>query len=170
MIILFLFLLLSVQCWFCFFVAITRPDILKAISILGTPNLNEARSVDARQEIDLKVGVAFTRFQTKYFHEKYGDLDSRLISYGPCQIPTLGFCVDRHDEIQRFRPEIYWRLVPTIQKNDIKSKLKWEREHVFDFHVANLFYNIVKKETIAKYENQRKNISLYCDFNKKKTE
>lgn len=59
------------------FSSITAIDIRKAFDTLTVPNENESKSVEARQELDLKLGVALTRFQTKYFQGKYGNLDSR---------------------------------------------------------------------------------------------
>lgn len=125
------------------FSAITDKDIKHAMAHLIRPNENEARSVDARQEIDLRIGCAFTRFQTKFFQGHYGDLDSSLISYGPCQTPTLGFCVQRHDEIQNFRPETFWYVQLVVGNPDVT--LEWARHRVFTKDVANFFLNNVKK-------------------------
>ncbi|XP_052797572.1 DNA topoisomerase 3-beta-1-like [Mya arenaria] len=128
------------------FSAITDTDIRRAMNNLGSPNKNEALSVDARQELDLRIGCAFTRFQTKFFQGKYGDLDSTLISYGPCQTPTLGFCVDRHDRIQSFKPEPFWviQVQITSQGTDRTLNLEWERVRMFDKEVAQMFVGLIK--------------------------
>ncbi|WMV48461.1 hypothetical protein MTR67_041846 [Solanum verrucosum] len=60
--------------------SVTEKVILKKMNSLAEPNRDEALSTDAHQEMDLKVGVAFTRFQTSYFDGKYGNLDARVIS------------------------------------------------------------------------------------------
>ncbi|KAK9732423.1 Toprim domain [Popillia japonica] len=136
------------------FSAITEKDIKHAFNNLVHPNENEARSVDARQELDLRIGCAFTRFQTKFFQGKYGDLDASLISYGPCQTPTLGFCVQRHDSIQTFKSEPYWVVQVTVKNKDgIDAVLDWERVRCFDKEIANLFLQRVKECSQAKVVN-----------------
>lgn len=133
------------------FSAITEKEIKSAMMNLVAPNENEARSVDARQELDLRIGCAFTRFQTHFFNRKYGNLDSSLISYGPCQTPTLGFCVQKHDEIQTFKPEQFWILHVVVRSSDQKEvTLEWARSRCFEKDIAQLFLQRVKANTIAK--------------------
>ncbi|KAI9278245.1 DNA topoisomerase [Phascolomyces articulosus] len=140
------------------FSAITAEEVRRAMHNLGTPNENEAKAVDARQELDLKVGVAFTRFQTRFFQGKYGNLDSTVISYGPCQTPTLSFCVERHDRIQSFQPEPFWAIAATIQKDNQPVPLAWDRERIFDRQVAHLFLNSIesKNATVLSVETKKK--------------
>ena len=66
---------------------------------------------------------------------KYGDLDSTMVSYGPCQTPTLGFCVDRHDEIVSFVPEDFWVLEADVSSPRGVVPLAWDRGRVFDHDV-----------------------------------
>ena len=52
------------------------------------------------QELDLRIGAAFTRFQTLRLQKKFPDvLAEQLISYGSCQFPTLGFVVGEFEKI-----------------------------------------------------------------------
>jgi DNA topoisomerase-3 len=95
------------------FSSLAPTDLAAAMGALAHPDANQSRSVDARQAIDLKLGCAFSRLQTKFFRTHFGkQLGKRLsVTYGPCQMPTLWFCCHRHDQIARFVPRPFWTVV-----------------------------------------------------------
>ncbi len=129
------------------FSSITEKDIKLAMNNLGYPDKNQSLSVDARQELDLRIGCAFTRYQTRFFQGKYGDLDSNLLSYGPCQTPTLAFCVERMDKIKAFKPETFWFLDVELHhaQTGQTCKVNWSRVHLFDKEVVYYFQNELKQ-------------------------
>lgn len=132
------------------FSAVASADIQRAMRSLTAPDENLSLAVDARQELDLKVGVAFTRFQTRYFQGKYGNLESGVVSYGPCQTPTLGFVVDRHDLIQTFQPEPFYVVEASVERGGRTLTVEWERGRVFSLEVARMFETMVSDASVVR--------------------
>jgi DNA topoisomerase-3 len=95
------------------FSAITGDALRDAFCNLVEPDAELSRSVDARQELDLRVGVAITRLLTwrcvGLARQNFSPA-TKFVSYGPCQTPALSFCVDRAREIEAFVPQDYWRV------------------------------------------------------------
>ena len=56
------------------------------------------------------------------------------MTYGPCQTPTLGFCVDQAEKIKKFVPETFWRVEAEIldDETDRTHRMKWCRGKIFD--------------------------------------
>lgn len=92
------------------FSEITAVAIRRALDTLGPPDERQSQAVDVRSELDLRIGAAFTRFQTLRYQKIFPTHVEGLVSYGSCQIPTLGFVVRRFDDVEKFIPQEFWRL------------------------------------------------------------
>jgi DNA topoisomerase-3 len=144
------------------FSALTYTDIQNAAQNLAMPRLELSEAVDARQEIDLRLGAAFTRFQTMKFRNVIPQLGKMLISWGPCQFPTLGFVVNRYLEIQNFESEKFWTIdMKVIRANDQVAEFKWGRNRLFDHHATLVLYEDCIEEAggkakITKIESKEK--------------
>jgi len=111
------------------FSALTASELINAYENPIRPDKYSAMSVDARQELDLKIGVAFSRLMTKSFlnmaKDKFYLKDQRVISYGPCQTPTLWFCVQRYKEIKKFMTKQYYVVTLTLNLQGKHTVFKW---------------------------------------------
>ncbi|KAH8274166.1 hypothetical protein KR044_013327 [Drosophila immigrans] len=115
------------------FSEITTPAVRRALQQLGEPDKRQSEAVDVRSELDLRTGAAITRFQTmrlqRLFPEKIAD---KLISYGSCQIPTLGFVAERYKEIEAFVSEAFWKIRVLHTIEELTVEFNWARNRLFD--------------------------------------
>ncbi|XP_021855036.1 DNA topoisomerase 3-alpha isoform X2 [Spinacia oleracea] len=144
----------NMNTWRARFSALIDRDIHEAVQNLDRPNQSFSEAVDARQEIDLRIGASFTRFQTMLlkdaFHFDFATEDRNLIlSYGPCQFPTLGFIVERYWEIQAHEPEEFWTINCSHNSEEGTANFSWMRGHMFDYTCAVTIYEMCVEEPTA---------------------
>lgn len=123
----------------------------------------QAAAVAARIELDLRIGAAFTRFQTLSLQYIPG-LEKKVISYGSCQFPTLGFVVDRYWRVVKFVPEKFWGIRVTLEKDGMEVEFRWKRSGgmIFDKGVVTILFERclvgakkVKVEKVLKKHTQK---------------
>ncbi|ETL81733.1 hypothetical protein F442_18633 [Phytophthora nicotianae P10297] len=141
------------------FSALIPRDIIHAVQNLSEPNEKLSLAVDARSEIDLRIGAAFTRFQTMRIQSRFPALsqEKNVISYGPCQFPTLGFVVERFLKIQNFEREAFYYISVTHQRTDQldapTTTFKWKRGHLFDRMACLCIYECLVESQTATIES-----------------
>lgn len=82
---------------------------------------------------------------------------SKVISYGSCQFPTLGFVVDRYLRVRNFVPEPFWYIKVVHEKDDINVKFSWKRGHLFDRMVVIIIFErclIAKTARVTKMQKK----------------
>lgn len=100
------------------FSEITGAAVRRALNNLTAPDKLQSDAVDVRIEMDLRSGAAITRFQTMRFQKLFPqNIADKLISYGSCQIPTLGFVVERYKEIEAFVSKPFWKIKGNVFSN-----------------------------------------------------
>ncbi|KAJ7519084.1 hypothetical protein O6H91_20G022100 [Diphasiastrum complanatum] len=129
-------------------------EIHQAAQTLGRPNQLFADAVDARQEIDLRIGASFTRFQTMLLRDcfvlPYLEEEKKLVlSYGPCQFPTLGFIVERYWQVQAHEPEEFWTISCFYSAESGDASFSWLRGRLFDYLSAAVIYEMCIEEPTA---------------------
>lgn len=132
------------------FSEITSRAVQAACENLTEPDQRVSDAVDVRQELDLRIGAAFTRFQTLRLQKVFPEvLAEQLVSYGSCQFPTLGFVVERFKAIQAFVPEVFHKIRVTHDHRDGVVEFSWKRHRLFSHTACLVLYQLCMEDPRA---------------------
>ncbi|KAL8895973.1 MAG: hypothetical protein Q9207_007931 [Kuettlingeria erythrocarpa] len=134
-----------------------RGHILQAAQRPIALDDRQVNAVAARIELDLRLGVIFTRFQTLSLRTLGADLSERVISYGSCQFPTLGFVVDRYFRVKNFIPEQFWSIKVMHRREDIDVTFSWRRHRLFDRMTVVIMFERCLAARLAKVTKLQEN-------------
>lgn len=135
------------------FSEVSNIAIQTALKNLTLINYDEVNAVDTRIQMDLRTGFCITRILTENLIKISNELEINkqinVLSYGSCQIPTLGFVVERFLQIVLFKSEIFYSIkidIPCFYKKTCCLKIKnnnyiinWKRK-LFDKNSMISFY------------------------------
>lgn len=80
-------------------------------------------------------------------------MNDMLLSYGPCQFPTLGFVVDHYKRVQSFVSESFWFIEMHKKVTEGSSTHKvtflWDRKHLFDESIVRLLHDRCQRAPYA---------------------
>lgn len=132
----------------------TAVGIRRALDNLVPPDERVSQAVDVRSQLDLRIGAAFTRFQTLRLQSIFPQyIAQQLISYGSCQIPTLGFVVQRFREAENFIPQKFWKIKVTHIVDDVCVEFIWARKRLFDKQSCEAFLMVCQANQQALVKN-----------------
>lgn len=137
------------------FSQITNQAITRAITHLVEPDRRQHEAVEVRRELDLRIGAAFTRFQTLRIQQAIQAVrdEKNIVSYGSCQFPTLGFIVDRYLEIKNFVPQNFWYLNVVDDADGNRVTFNWKRVRLFDAEACTAIYLKMLADPVARVIN-----------------
>lgn len=74
--------------------------------------------------------------------------NDKMISYGNCQFPTLGFVVDRFRRIKYFKEEDFWGIDLNLRKDRKKYSFSWERGRLYDrLQTVCIYQNCINEQS-----------------------
>ncbi|KAJ8037131.1 DNA topoisomerase 3-alpha [Holothuria leucospilota] len=133
------------------FSEITPQSVSNACNNLVPPDELVSKAVDVRQELDLRIGAAFTRLQTLRLQKVFPDaLENQLISFGSCQFPTLGFVVERYKQVEAFVSEVFYKIKVSHQTDEGMTEFNWKRQRLFNRLACEVLLQICLERPIAK--------------------
>ncbi|KAL0245039.1 hypothetical protein GEMRC1_009119 [Eukaryota sp. GEM-RC1] len=115
------------------FSSLTASAIHTAFSNPGTLNQGDIDAVAVRQELDYRVGCAFTRYLTISLKPFLSFSQLKTCSFGPCQTPTLKIIVDAFNSNKHFIPQPFWGVDVRLGNG---ITLTWSETRVFDKNEA----------------------------------
>ncbi|KAI5192731.1 DNA topoisomerase III, partial [Nematocida sp. AWRm77] len=141
-------------------------EIKRAVENLCMLNLHESRAVLSRFEIDLRIGAALTRLQTLGLQGLFEE--RKVLSYGSCQIPTLGFVCEREDAMENFVEEKKWTLSVEGSTKESGQKctgrsaspsvFSWSRGYIFVEEYVSLKHAHIQGHALVVTKSEKKTV------------